>query len=371
MRTFVLLILSFHGIIHLLGFVKAFNLTKVEQLKSHISKRDGLLWLIATILFLAAAILYSQDFYLWWLVCAAGIAISQFLIFKYWRDAKFGTLVNLILIIPVIVTAANSLPVGFKAEFKSEAVKRISVEEHAPVVSYSDIEHLPPPVKKYLIYTGVVGKPIVSNFKVVAEGEIKTDPNSRFLKYTSVQYNFIDDPARIYFIRSSLYGIPFEGLHTYIDSNAIMRIKLASFFKVAEAKGDIMNKSETVTMFNDLCLFAPAALINKKIEWFIIDSLTVDAVFENAGNKVKARLYFNEKGELINFESDDRYESMDGKTYRNYRWSTPVKDYRNFGDARLASYGEARWHKPEGKYVYAKVYIKKVDYNVNSFSYEK
>ncbi|MGK9475360.1 DUF6544 family protein [Melioribacter sp. OK-6-Me] len=371
MRTFVLIILSFHGIIHLFGFIKAFNLAKVEQLKSHISKRDGLLWLIATILFLSAAILYSQDFYLWWVVCSAGIAISQFLIFKYWRDAKYGTLVNLILIVPVIVIAADSLPVGFKAEFKTEALKRISSSGQKLIVTSSNIEHLPLPVKKYLLYTGVVGKPRVYNFKAVTEGEIKTSPDSKFLKYTSVQYNFIDSPARIYLIRSSLYGIPFEGLHTYIDSNAIMRIRLASFFNVAEAKGDIMNKSETVTMFNDLCLLAPGALIDRKIKWFPIDSLTVDAVFENAGSKIKARLYFNAKGELVNFESSDRYESSDGKTYRNYKWSTPVKNYRNFGDVKLASYGEAVWHEPDGKFIYAKMYVKNVDYNVKSFSSEK
>jgi hypothetical protein len=156
-------------------------------------------------------------------------------------------------------------------------------------------------------------------------------------------------------------------LHTYADSGAVMRIKLASFFTVAEAKGEIMNKSETVTMFNDICLFAPAALIDQKIEWFPVDSLTVDAFFENAGIRIKARLYFNAKGELVNFESDDRYESADGKTYVNYRWSTPVKDYRNFGEAKLASYGEAVWHKPEGKFVYAKMRLKEIVCNTREY----
>ncbi|AFN73806.1 hypothetical protein MROS_0563 [Melioribacter roseus P3M-2] len=367
MRTFALVILSVHGIIHLLGFIKAFDLMKVEELKSYISKRDGILWLLATLLLLSAAVLYSNDFICWWAVCASGIAVSQFLIVKYWRDAKFGTIANLILILPVIITAADSLPIGYKEELKSEVVKRISGEGGQGVVAFADIEHLPAPVQKYLIYTGAVGKPRVYNFRAVAEGEIKTAPDSKFLKYRSTQYNFIDNPARFYYIRSSLYGIPFEGLHTYADSGAVMRIKLASFFTVAEAKGEIMNKSETVTMFNDICLFAPAALIDPKIEWFPVDSLTVDAFFENAGNRIKARLYFNTKGELVNFESDDRYESADGKTYVNYRWSTPVKDYRNFGEAKLASYGEAVWHKPEGKFVYAKMRLKEIVCNTREY----
>ena len=40
--------------------------------------------------------------------------------------------------------------------------------------------------------------------------------------------------------------------------------------------------------------------------------------------------YFNVKGELINFKSDDRYWSKDGKTVRRYQWSTPVREYRDF-----------------------------------------
>lgn len=199
-----------------------------------------------------------------------------------------------------------------------------------------------------------------------AEGEIKPSPNSDFLKFQSVQYNFIDKPARLYYIKSSLYGITFEGLHTYIDTNAVMRIKLASFVNIVEVSGKIMNKSETVTMFNDICVLAPAALISNDIKWYPIDSLTVDASFENAGNTITARLLFNPKGELINFESNDRYESADGKNFKNYKWSTPIRDYNYFGNVKLASYGEAIWHKPENKYIYGKLRIKNVEYNVTS-----
>ena len=34
------------------------------------------------------------------------------------------------------------------------------------------------------------------------------------------------------------------------------------------------------------------------------------------------------------------------------RFSTPLRDYRDFGPLHLAGYGEARWHLPDGVFTY-------------------
>ena len=61
MRVFFLILFIIHGLIHLLGFVKAFNLTQIDQLTQHISKPVGLLWLFASTLFIATSILYVLE----------------------------------------------------------------------------------------------------------------------------------------------------------------------------------------------------------------------------------------------------------------------------------------------------------------------
>jgi len=53
----------------------------------------------------------------------------------------------------------------------------------------------------------------------------------------------------------------------------------------------------------------PATMIDKRIEWVPIDSLSAKAIFTNGTNKITATLYFNEQGQLINFILDDRYPS--------------------------------------------------------------
>jgi hypothetical protein len=44
-----------------------------------------------------------------------------------------------------------------------------------------------------------------------------------------------------------------------------------------------MNQGETVTMFNDMCLLAPAALLDVAVVWEEIGSQRVRGAFTNAG----------------------------------------------------------------------------------------
>lgn len=172
-------------------------------------------------------------------------------------------------------------------------------------------------------------------------------------------------------MESTMYGIPIEGLHRYVGSAASMQIKVASLFEIVNAQGPEMNRSETVTLFNDMCFLAPATLIDKNIQWQDIGSATVNATYMNRGNTIKATLFFNEDGELINFSSEDRSESADGKSFTNYKWSTPLSNYRDFKGRKVASHGEAVWHKPDGKYTYAKIDLEQINYNYDEMEWLK
>jgi len=350
-----------------MGFVKAFNLAIVSQLVQPISRLSGLFWLFSAVLFLTALLLFLIKIDFWWIIVAIAIVFSQLLIIQNWSDAKYGTIANLILLVPVLMAFMNAQPSSYQNRFKTEVQKRLKTSVDAGLVSDRDIEHLPSPVQKYLRYAGVVGKPRVYNFRIIASGSMRMSVKSEWISINARQYNFYDDPARFFFIKSKLYGIPFDGLHVYSGSNATMQIKVASLFQVVDAKGEKMNQSEDVTMFNDMCLLAPATLIDKKIKWESIDSLTVKAWFTYNNITVSALLYFNNKGELINFVSGDRYLSADGKTYHNYKWSTPCRDYKEYNGRKIATSGEAIWHMPEGDFSYAKFNFSEIEYNCEDY----
>jgi len=110
-----------------------------------------------------------------------------------------------------------------------------------------------------------------------------------------------------------------------------------------------------------MCFLAPATLIDKRIKWEEINNSSVRATFTNNETTVSAILHFNKKGQLINFESFDRYDVNEMK---KFKFSTPLKNYQIINGYNLAGYGEAIWHYPEGEFVYGRFHLKDIRYNI-------
>ena len=177
------------------------------------------------------------------------------------------------------------------------------------------------------------------------------------------------EPARLFLIDATMSGLPVDVLHTFVGPTARMRVKLCSLVTMVDVIGPEMNRGETVTLFNDLCLFAPAALVDAPIEWELIDDQRVRASFTNGAETVRAELVFGDDGELIDFVSDDRFRSIDnGKRFVAQRWSTPIDSYRAFGSRRAIARGSGRWHapEPEGEFAYLEIEIDAIAYNVTA-----
>ncbi|MCG8527574.1 MAG: hypothetical protein MI748_14430 [Opitutales bacterium] len=246
-----------------------------------------------------------------------------------------------------------------KRRCQSDLIK--SAEEG--IIQEADLSDLPAPVKKYLHYSGVVGTPKVRSFKPVFEGQMKMGPDKEWCDVQIQQINYIEEPTRLFYITLKHKGIPVFGLHHYEQANATMKIRILDLITVVDAKGEEMNQGETVTFFNDMCLFAPGSLMDPRISWEAIDDYKCKGIFRNGGIEVSAILHFNKAGELTNFVSEDRYYSASGGGYENYPWSTPVGNYQKIGDYQLATQGQAVWHMKDGDFIYIKLNIKDVIIN--------
>jgi hypothetical protein len=90
----------------------------------------------------------------------------------------------------------------------------------------------------------------------------------------------------------------------------------------------------------------------------------VKAEFTNNNITITAWLYFNEKGELINFVSNDRYSADAGK---RLRWSTLIKDYKEMNGRMIPGYAEAVYTYPTGDLVYGAFSFTGIEYNAKEF----
>jgi hypothetical protein len=232
MRWITAVFLAIHGLIHMMGFAKAFGYAELPQLRRPVSREMGLVWFAAGVLVLASAALMMAWPRRWWMLGIFALILSQATIISAWRDAWAGTLANVVLLLAVAYGWFTEGPLSFRTQFERDASAGLS----------------------------------------------RLDP---------------------------------------------------------------------------------------AVAWETVDARTVRARLTNGAHTISATMLFGDDGLAINFLSDDRSRaSPDGKVFTRLRFSTPMREYRDFGPARLATHGEARWLLPEGEFAYGEFEIREVAYNV-------
>lgn len=362
MKILFTLILSVHGAIHVMGFLKAFRFAEFSQLKLEISKLAGIIWLFACFLLLCSAVLFLIDSPKWFLPASAGVIISCILIFSAWGDARYGMIANILILTGIIIAAGDY---QFSGKYRKEVQNsyKMETESAEEILSEADLQKLPEPVSKYIRYSGSVGKPKVQSFRVSFEGKIRSSEESGWMSFTTEQYNFLEPATRLFYMKAKMKGLPFNGFHFYRETESFMDIRLLSLFTVQFAEGMEMGVSETVTFFNDMCCLAPATLIDPRIKWSESDSSKVLAEFTVKDVTIAAWLYFNEEGQMINFVSENRYAYSKDGNMNKYPWSTPLTDFREINGRKVGGYADLIYHYPEKDFTYGSFSLKDIQYN--------
>jgi hypothetical protein len=166
-------------------------------------------------------------------------------------------------------------------------------------------------------------------------------------------------------MNARMKGLPVDVLHAFDDSGATMRVRLLSVRTMVDAKGAELTHAETVTLFNDLCVCAPGALVDADVTWEPIDGHRAIGNFTLGVNTITAELIFDDDGDLVDFISDDRAAgSPNGRAFTRVRWTTPVRDYARVGPARVPTRAETRWHPDTGAWTYGEFELTSLAYNV-------
>jgi len=272
---------------------------------------------------------------------------------------------GIVLLSLIVFPGCHSIQDEYVEKVKNEFLRQPLAPEE--ILTESEIAHLPAPVRKYLAYTGAIGKSKTQNVRVLFDAQMTKKPGDAPMVAPSEQYNFYGGPTRIFFMKASMFLVPIRILHVYANQKATFVVRVASLFNAVDVAGEDLTTAETVTLLNDLCIFVPGRLIDRRLSWKEIDSLSAGVTMENGRYKVSAVLSFNERGELVNFVSEDRYALQDDGTLRKAKWSTPVRDYREIDGRRIPTYGETIWHYPEGDFTYGVFTLKEITYNVPGY----
>jgi hypothetical protein len=221
------------------------------------------------------------------------------------------------------------------------------------LLTEKDFETFPATIQKYIRHCGYIGKPAMSYMKMeyrnVAFMQSQRGPALR-IDYT--QYNFTDNPCRLAFIASNLFGIPFEGYDYYFDGNGGMKGVIGKAIGLFHQTGKEMDEACLVTYLAE-CLFVPSSLLHGAITFEEIGKLQVKTRLEYYGISVSGVFSFNESGEMISFTTDNRAIAKPDGTFEYVRWTALCNNYQlSENDIRYPTQFQAVWNYPDGDFVY-------------------
>jgi hypothetical protein len=278
-------------------------------------------------------------------------------------------LVWILVVATVLAALAASMSLGLAAverHFAATVAAEFARQPLQPAVPLqgADLAHLPAAVQRYITASGAVGQPRVQNLRITFDARMQQSATSRPMPSRTLQFNFVAEPARHFYLRTRMFGIPTRVVHSYSQARATMRVHLAGLIKVVDIAGPALSATETATLLNDLCLFAPGALVDPRLAWRELGPRQVEVSFRNAAYAVKAVLSFDEQDRLVDFVCADRGELQRDGSLLMLPWSTPLRDHRMVRGHRLPGYGEAVFLREHGRYAYGRFTLLDVEYNV-------
>jgi hypothetical protein len=256
---------------------------------------------------------------------------------------------------------SRSLRARHDAVVAAEFAAQPMVPGGAPLDS-EDLTGLPDPVRRYIERSGAVGRPRPQNMRVVMDATMYRKPGQP-MRARSIQYSFFGRPTRLFLMDARMFGLPVRALHVYRQEEATFTVRVASAVNMVDLKGPEISAAETVTVLNDMCLMAPAALVDPRLAWSKVDARSAAVTFTNGRHVVSATLVFNDRDELVDFWSDDRPDSSTG-TFVPMRWSTPVTAYRDVDGHHLLHTGAAVYLRPEGPFTYGEFMTRSIRYDL-------
>jgi hypothetical protein len=228
------------------------------------------------------------------------------------------------------------------------------------IVRPEQLEALPAPVRRYLIYTGVVGKPIPQTVRVRQRGQIRMAVDQPWIPFTAEEVYSTDPPGFVWKVLAQAGPVPIPGIDHYRGGKGRMHIRPFGLFPAVDASGPELDQGAMMRYFNEIIWF-PAAFLKDNITWREIDDLAAEATFSDGGKSISAVLQFDPIGRILNFIAQRYMFEENGGSLQT--WSTPISTYGELGQLRLPVSGSAVWNLPDGDFEYIQIEMIAVEYD--------
>lgn len=365
MRILCAVLLLVHGFAHLVGFRAAFWPSPEAPAKTALlggaigiaplaGKLFGSVWLLLAVAYLSAAGLLITRHAAFSTVALSTSILSLSMCVLYWPEAKIGLFIDIALLFALSLwSRGNSeyLSRAFENGLRAAALPTST----APVelVTEGSLASLPEPVRRYLRFMGVVGRPRDTSLRASFRARFRREPGE-WLACEAVQYDTRLPLSRLFYMQLSLEGaLPVTVRDTYLRGRGRMLAKAFDWIPVVDGSGYELDVGELVTYLNDAILFAPSLVLGPETQWQALDERSFSVRLRDGKLAVSARVWLDEQGAPKDFSTTDRfYDAPDGRRVRT-EWRTPISGWQRSHGRRLPTRAQAIWMLPSGPFAYA------------------
>jgi len=374
-RIFIAIALLVHGLIHLMGFLKAwefpiakdFNIKPIIVLSVNESKTIGLLWLLCCIGLVISCIIFLLQRDWWWTVGTFSLLLSQSLIILYWYDAKYGTLVNVIILLVVLISYHQQ---RFNARIRSETETLLAsqINTSGTIVSRESLNHLPPVVQKWLIKSGVIGTEKAHIVHLKQKGMMRQKPEGKWSPMEAEQYITTDLPGFIWNGNIGSSFMTINGRDKYLNGKGNMLIKIMSTIPINNSSGEEIDQGAMMRFLAEI-VWSPSAALNDYIQWTYVNNTTANATMTNGNRKVSGIFFFDYEGDIVGFEGK-RYGNFDGH-FSLETWLVRILEHKEFDGIRIGNKCEVTWKLKQGDFAWLQLEVTEISYNNTDFIKQK
>lgn len=331
----------------------------VPQLSRDISKTEGAFWFLDAVLLLLSLVFLVLKKDLWPILAIAGALLSQFLISLNWSDAKYGTIVNLLIM-------AVSIPAVAQGRFQEMVASEVAVLQQEAKNNggpkMRKMEELPEVVQKWLKISGAANHPDIQTVHLEQKGKMRTTPKGKWMNFTAFQTFSVQKPGFVWNAKVSAFpGIALSGRDKLRNSHGEMLIKAASIIPVVNEKGnEKIDSGSLLRYLGEICWF-PSAARAEFITWREAGKNTAVAELSSDGKKVHGTFNFSPNGELSSFEALRYYGA--GKDAKPQKWHIEILENKPFDGIMVPSKCRVTWKLPAGDFDWLELEIVSLNYD--------
>lgn len=360
MRFLLIAVLMMHGMIHLMGAAKAFQWAEIKELSLPISRSWGYVWLAAAALFMIAALAEMLHFKSWSYPALLAVLVSQVLVLAFWQDAKWGSVLNLILL-PIALTAV------FSNIFEQQTQDlRRSILSSAKSVSMDDaqaaLQNLPEPVQRWVVHSGALDQPIPRTIRLEQSCQMKLKPEQENWMPATAQQEFTTEPpAFVWAVQLKMHPLmSVLGRDVFVNGKGSMLMKLAGVIPVVNISDEPKLNSGTMQRYLGEIVWFPAMALSPHIVWEQTGEHSAKARMIFGETEAEGHFFFHPDGTLDRYTALRYFGAVEDAHL--LEWIVTVRRNDRMAGVLIPVEVEASWMLETGKWSWLEMKITGIEY---------